>query len=193
MRTFYCTLSWVSFFLCVCAPSLELKESFLSEESNVSLALEELFTYLLKYCLSSLACFFSFWNSYLRIHYNFCIYPLVLLYLLCGYCPYTFAALRDFFRLFFQASVHFSTVAVPFFSTSAAFLKLKLVLLSASDGGWTLSLEISALLQPLLCWQLPTQGALLILPYLQCCSPCSHISRNSDPMSYGRLGDLCPP
>lgn len=60
--------------------------------------------------------------------------PLVLLYLLCGFCPGISTASRDFSPLIFSGLSLLLNSAVLFFSTLAALFKMKLVFLSLGDG-----------------------------------------------------------
>lgn len=108
-------LSCVFFFFFLDAPSLERKESFLSEDSSIFFSFVKIFfTYLLKYQLSSLDCFFSFSNACLCVHYNFCIY-LWSSYICSVVSVLAFLLLREIFlHLFFQASLYFSTVPYSF-------------------------------------------------------------------------------
>lgn len=137
------------------APSLERKESFLSEDSSIFFSFVKIFfTYLLKYQLSSLDCFFSFSNACLCVHYNFCIY-LWSSYICSVVSVLAFLLLREIFlHLFFQASLYFSTVPYSF---SARLLRS----LRWSSCSWVwamaaqLSVELGALLQPVFCWWLP--------------------------------------
>ena len=112
------------------------------------------FTYLLKYQLSSLDCFFSFSNACLCVHYNFCIY-LWSSYICSVVSVLAFLLLWEIFlHLFFQASLYFSTVPYSF---SASLLRS----LRWSSCSWVwamaaqLSVELGALLQPVFCWWLP--------------------------------------
>ena len=150
------------------------------------------FTYLLKYHLSSLDCFFSFSNACLCVHYNFCIY-LWSSYICSVVSVLAFLLLQEIFlHLFFQASLYFLTVPYSFSARLLRSLRWRSCFWVWAMAG-QLSVELGALLQLVFCWWLPapslhthTQRAGLIFPYLQCWSPGSDLLHSSNYMSYRR-------
>ena len=154
MMTFYRNLSCVFFFF--------FGSSFLGTQRILSVwrckyffsFVKIFFTYLLKYHLSSLDCFFSFSNACLCVHYNFCIY-LWSSYICSVVSVLAFLLLQEIFlHLFFQASLYFLTVPYSFSAHLLRSLRWR-----SCFWVWAmaaqLSVELGALLQLVFCWWLP--------------------------------------